>query len=138
MNATKRVTQFIQRLDEIEAEIRAPTSMQLSAIHAWCQKVLSYEEKINIMKQHVFQVDLDYFEERIRTYGNSYVDRFNRELALQQEAEERFIRFCMFIDEVIHQVKAYLVDFEKSLADVQCIKQQLQQMSEMHWLQAAL
>lgn len=137
MNATQRVTQFIARLDEIEAEIRAPASMQLSDIHAWCQKILSYEEKINIMKQHVFQVDLDYFEERIKTYGNSYIDRFNRELALQQEAEERFIRFCLFIDDTIHQIKAYLTDFEKSLADVQTIKHELQQLSEMHWLDTA-
>ena len=70
----RKVAQFIERLDEIENELKSPESMKMSDINSWCRKILSYEEKIPIIKKHVFQVDLDFYEKKVNknSLGNYF------------------------------------------------------------------
>lgn len=131
----KKVAQFIERLDEIEHELKSPESMKMSDVNAWCRKILSYEEKIPIMKKYVFQVDLDFYEEKMTQPDFSmHTNRFIQEMDLQEQAESRFYHFCLFIDEKITVAKTYVLDFEKSLGEYLELKNNVLKLSEMHWL----
>lgn len=131
----KKVAQFIERLDEIEHELKSPESMKMSDINSWCRKILSYEEKIPIMKKHVFQVDLDFYEKKVTESDFSmHTNRFLQEMDLQEQAESRLYHFCLFIDEKINVAKTYVLDFEKSLDEYHELKSNVLKLSEMHWL----
>lgn len=135
---------FDKRLREIEQELLLPPYARLSDVIRWCQKLLHYEQKLELMRQLTVTLSqegwerleekvLEYYKEDQRAVSilSEYVCFL---VNLEKKYNQRFYIFLNFLDNCMRYVRSYSEDLERNGLSITGILSKARQLGSMHWI----
>lgn len=135
---------FDKRLREIEQELALPPYARLSDVIQWCEKLVAYEQKIELMRQSTITLSSEAWgklEEDIYEYQRkdskaiTIMSEFVSFLVnLDKRYSQRLDVFLNFLDNCIRYVRGYTEDLEKNGLSVNATLHKARKLGSMHWI----
>lgn len=135
---------FDKRLREIENELLLPSYARLSDVINWCEKLIDYEQKIELMRQSTMTLSngaWDKLEQDIYEYHRkdnraiTIISEFVIFLVnLDKKYSQRFEIFLNFLDNCVRYVRGYAEDLEKNGLSLNNALSKARQLGSMHWI----
>ncbi|GAB7391713.1 hypothetical protein [Lactococcus garvieae] len=135
---------FDKRLREIEQELSLPPYARLSDVIQWCEKLITYERKIELMQEATMAlsneawgklekniVDYQSKDDRAITIMSEFVSFL---LSLDKRYSQRLEVFLNFLDNCVRYVRSYAEDLEKNGLSINSTLQKARQLGAMHWI----
>ncbi|EKF52474.1 MULTISPECIES: hypothetical protein [Lactococcus] len=135
---------FDKRLREIEQELSLPPYARLSDVIQWCEKLITYERKIELMRQSTMTLsneswrklekniyDYQSKDDRAITVMSGFVSFL---VSLDKKYSQRLYIFLNFLDNCIRYVRGYVDDLEKNGLSINEILHKARQLGSMHWI----
>lgn len=135
---------FDKRLREIEQELSLPSYARLSDVIQWCEKLITYEQKIELMRQSTMTlsneawgkleksiVDYQSKDGRSITVMSEFVSFL---VILDKRYSQRLEVFLNFLDNCGRYVRGYTEDLEKNGLSINSTLQKARQLGSMHWI----
>ena len=135
---------FDKRLREIEQELLLPPYAKLSDVIRWCEKLIDYERKLELMRQATLTLScegwekleekvLEYYKEDQRAVSilSEYVCFLRN---LENKYDQRFYVFLNFLDNCMRYVRSYAEDLERNGLSITGILSKAKQLGSMHWI----
>jgi hypothetical protein len=135
---------FDKRLREIEQELRLSPYARLSDVMQWCEKLITYEQKIEVMRQSTLtlsseawgELERDIYEyQRKDNKAITIISEFVSFLVnLDERYSQRLDIFLNFLDNCVRYVRAYAEDLEKNGLSLNVTLHKARQLGTMHWI----
>ncbi len=135
---------FERRLREIEQELLLPPYARLSDVIRWCQKLMHYEQKLELMRQSTVTLSqegwerleekvLEYYKEDQRAVSilSEYVCFL---VNLEKKYNQRFYVFLNFLDNCMRYVRSYSEDLERNGLSITGILSKAKQLGSLYWI----
>ena len=135
---------FDKRLREIEQELLLPPYARLSDVIRWCEKLIHYEQKLELMRQSTVTLSqkgwerleekvLEYYKEDQRAVSilSEYVCFL---VNLEKKYDQRFYVFLNFLDNCMRYVRSYSEDLEKNGLSITGTISKVKQLGAMYWI----
>lgn len=135
---------FDKRLREIEQELLLPPYAKLSDVIRWCEKLIDYEQKLELMRQATLTLScegwgkleekvLECYKEDQRALSilSEYVCFL---VNLENKYEQRFFIFLNFLDNCMRYVRGYAEDLERNGLSINGTLSKVKQLGSMHWI----
>lgn len=135
---------FDKRLREIEQELSLPPYARLSDVIQWCEKLIAYERKIELMRQSTMTLSNEAWAKLEQNIYN-YQSKDNRAISVMSEFviflvnldkkySQRLEVFLNFLDNCVRYVRGYAEDIEKNGLSINSTLQKARQLGSMHWI----
>lgn len=135
---------FDKRLKEIEQELSLPPYARLSDVIQWCEKLVAYERKIELMRQSTITLSSEAWG-KLEQNIYDYQSKDDRAITVMSEfvsflvtLDKRYIQrlniFLNFLDNCIRYVKGYAEDLEKNGLSLNATLLKAKQLGSMHWI----
>lgn len=135
---------FDKRLREIEQELSLPPYARLSDVIQWCEKLITYERKIELMRQSTMTLSNEAWaklEQNIVAYQSkddraiTIMSEFVSFLVnLDKKYSQRLEVFLNFLDNCVRYVRGYTEDLEKNGISINSTLQKARQLGSMYWI----
>lgn len=135
---------FDKRLREIEQELSLPPYARLSDVIQWCEKLIAYEQKIELMRQSTMTLSNEAWaklEQNIVAYQSkddraiTIMSEFVSFLViLDKRYSQRLEVFLNFLDNCVRYVRGYAEDLEKNCFSINSTLHKARQLGSMHWI----
>ncbi|MGL4334570.1 MAG: hypothetical protein ACRCSC_05855 [Lactococcus garvieae] len=135
---------FDKRLKEIEQELLLPPYARLSDVIKWCEKLIAYEQKLELMRQSTttlssnawgkLEKDIyEYHKQNAKAISilSEYVSFL---VSLDKRYSQRFDVFLNFLDNCVRYVRGYAEDLEKNGLSLNVTLHKARQLGSMHWI----
>ena len=135
---------FDKRLREIEQELLLTPYARLSDVIRWCEKLIYYEQKLELMRQSTLTLSQEGWEKLEKKVLESYAED-QRALSilseyvcflvnLEDKYDQRFYVFLNFLDNCMRYVRSYSEDLEKDGLSITETISKAKQLGAMHWI----
>ena len=135
---------FDRRLREIEQELLLPPYARLSDVIKWCEKLIHYEQKLELMRQSTLTLSQEGWEKLEKKVLESYTED-QRSISilseyvcflvnLENKYNQRFYVFLNFLDNCMRYVRSYSEDLERNGLSITGTLSKVKQLGAMHWI----
>ena len=135
---------FDRRLREIEQELLLPPYARLSDVIKWCEKLIHYEQKLELMRQSTMTLSCEGWE-KLEEKVLKYYKKDQRAISilseyvcflvnLEKKYNQRFYVFLNFLDNCMRYVRSYAEDLEKNGLSITGTLNKAKQLGSMHWI----
>lgn len=135
---------FDKRLREIEQELSLSPYSRISDVIQWCEKLISYEQKLELMREATMTLSAkawEILEQNIYDYQSkdtraiTIMSEFvSFLLNLDKRYSQRLDIFFNFLDNCIRYVIGYVEDLEKNGLSINKTLHKARQLGFMHWI----
>jgi DNA repair exonuclease SbcCD ATPase subunit len=135
---------FDKRLREIEQELSLPSYARLSDVMQWCEKLIVYEQKIELMREATMTLaseawkkleqniyDYQSKDDRTITIMSEFVSFL---VSLDKRYSQRLDVFLNFLDKCVRYLRGYTEDLEKNGLSLNVTLHKARQLGTMHWI----
>ena len=135
---------FDKRLREIEQELSLPPYARLSDVIQWCEKLITYERKIELMRQSTMTLSNEAWA-KLEQNIVAYQSKDDRAITIMSEFVSFLVNldkkysqclevFLNFLDNCVRYVRGYTEDLEKNGLSINSTLHQARQLGSMHWI----